>query len=77
MQLYNQLTHFTLPYRMDILMFDCGTTANDLIVSNVLSIQMQNLDALVAGPIVDGQSTNILTFTANIVSSSKKVILKY
>ena len=77
MQLYNNLTHFDLPYSMDILMFECGTTANDLIVTNVISIEIDTLSPLVAGPTVDGQSTNILTFTANIVSPSETVVLKY
>ncbi|NQY93391.1 MAG: hypothetical protein HRT43_04430 [Campylobacteraceae bacterium] len=77
MQLYNKLTQFTLPYSMDILMFECGTTANDLIVTNVISIEINTLSPLVDGPIVDGQSTKILTFTANIVSSSEDVVLKY
>jgi len=77
MQLYNNLSHFTLPYTMDILMFECGTTANNLIVTNVLSIEIDTLSPLVSGPIVDGQSTNLLTFTANIIPSSTDVILKY
>jgi len=59
------------------LMFECGTTANDLIVTNVISIEIDTLSPLVAGPTVDGQSTNILTFTANIVSPSETVVLKY
>ena len=58
-------------------MFECGTTANDLIVTNVISIEINTLSPLVDGPIVDGQSTKILTFTANIVSSSQDVVLKY
>ena len=77
MQLYNQLRHFTLPYTMDILMFDCGTTQNNLIISNILSVELKYLYPLVSGPDVDGQSTNILTITAKIVSSSKEIILKY
>ena len=77
MQLYNQLSHFTLPYRMDILMFECGTTADNLIVENVLSIELEALPPLVAGPIVDGENTNILTISTKIVPSSQEVILKY
>jgi len=77
MQLYNKLTHFSLPYSMDILMFECGTTANDLIITNVLSIEIDTLQPLISGSTDDGQNTNVLTFTANIVSSSEEVILKY
>ena len=77
MQLYNKLSAFTLPYQMDILMFDCGTTANNLIVSNVISIQIESLPALVAGTTSDGFITNELTISTRIISTSVDVMLKY
>jgi len=76
-QLYNQLKHFDLPYQMDILMFECGTTADNLIINNVLSIEMSHLYPLVSGDDLDGQKTNILKMTAKVVSSSQEIVLKY
>ena len=76
-QLYNQLKHFNLPYSMDILLFECGTTQNDLKIKNMLSIELTNVHQLVPGPDVDGQSTNILKITAKVVSSSKEIVLEY
>lgn len=77
MQLYNNLISFTLPYQMDILMLDCGTTANDLIVSNVISIQIESLPAVVAGTTSDGFVTNELTISTRIIASSVDVMLEY
>ena len=77
MQLYNQLSSFTFPYQMDILMFDCGTTANDLIVTSVISVQIDSLPPLVAGTTSDGFVTNELTISTTIVGSAANVILKY
>lgn len=77
MQLYNQLSHFTLPYQMDILMFECGTTANDLIVTNVISVEIETLPPLSSGTTSDGQTTNELTISTKIVSTDTNVILKY
>ena len=39
-QLENKLKHFSLPYRMDIVLFECGTTANNLIIRRALGIEI-------------------------------------
>ncbi len=76
MQLYNNLRTFDLPYEMDILMFDCGTTADTLIVSGILNIKMSNVYDLVDGPVVSGENTKLLTIEATIGGVSE-IVLKY
>lgn len=76
MQLYNNLRKFNLPYEMDILMFDCGTTADSLIVSGILNIQLSNVYELVDGPVVSGENTKLLTIEATIGGVSE-VVLEY
>lgn len=76
-QLYDQLKHFTLPYKIDILMFDCGTTKDDLLISNLLSVEIVNLYSLGSGTNEDGDNVNNLTIRTKIVPSDEKVMLKY
>lgn len=78
MQLYNQLKAFDLPYQMDVLMFECGTTAVDLDIVGVLSVQLTAVD-LVKNVIIQpsGENTNQLTMTFTVVSPDISVELEY
>jgi len=74
MQLYNNLKKFTLPYEMDVLLFDCDTTADTLIVSGILNIKLSNVD--LTPTTVDGENVNLLTIEATVGGTSE-IILKH
>lgn len=75
MQLYNNLRKFDLPYEMDILLFDCGTTADTLIVNGILNIKLSNVYDLTSAT-VNGENVNLLTIEATIGGTSE-IILKH
>lgn len=75
MQLYNNLKRFDLPYEMDILLFDCGTTADTLIVNGILNIKLSNVYDLTSAT-VNGENVNLLTIEATIGGTSE-IILKH
>ena len=76
MQLYNNLKKFELPIEMDILTFDCGTTSDNLIISDIMSIRITALPPLISGPKLDGKNTKILTIQTTIGEKSN-VMLNY